>query len=875
MTGVDAGRQLRTVYVSHPASGLGRSNYPVVCEVAGNEIVRCLPFYIPDDVRLYEIPTPFGTFTRPRKDVQMPLAYLWKRRIRSSDRLTHPLLRRCWSHASPNSAGRGSDDYVQITWDDALEIIANKLADIRERYGNMESVLVQADGHGQSGYLHSLHFWGHFLFDKMRERLGTGWWTQLIRNPDSWEGYYWGAKHVWGFNETLGEPYQDAVWDDVLNYAEVVIFSGNDPEATGLGMSGSAGVFMPKWLKSAGKKIIAISPDLNYGAAVLADTWIPIRPNTDAALYLAISYVWIIEDTYAHEYVETRTVGFDEYRKHVLGDDDGIPKTPEWAAAITGVPPYLIRALAREWATKRTSLAVYFGGPKVRGTYSHVAGRLEAYVLAMQGIGLPGRQFLRTGAPSFYRKWLAQVPRYPGVDHHGIAMTPLLEYAIGKGPMSPSFVPRTLASDAILHPPVEWNGNAAALSSSLDQFESYRFPPNDEHPGVRVIWNENGSQAGSWGHGAAWLQALREPSVEFVVGIHPWMEGDIGYSDLILPAQTVFEHPDIMSVSRSDVIAMIYQEQAIDPVGESKSDYEIHRLIAERLGIGDAFPEPEQILAEAYSTTYAAREAGIAWAEFKKRRVVVYDCPTPEEWREIKEQNDFDPDHGGLHWYATRGSGLQTDSGKIEFVSGAISRLAPDSVERPPLARWLGSDEVGQLGDRAMPPLRALTNHPRFRFHVQGDNIPQLREIAKIEVDGYQYEPMWISSSDAAARGIANHDVVLMENARGRILVGARVTERIVQGAVLVEHGAAMDLAELGGEIVDRGGNVNFIAPLPREKYKDNERLEVPEMNVSGFLVSCRPLTPSERSELRDLGSRGRGFDHQSVSRAAGGGDLQ
>ena len=197
----------------------------------------------------------------------------------------------------------------------------------------MEPVLVQADGHGQSGYLQSLHFWGHYLFDMIQQHLGWGWWTQQVRNPDSWEGYYWGAKHVWGFDATLGEPYQDAVWDDVLEHAEMVIFSGNDPEATGLGMSGSIALEMPKWLKRAGIKIVALSPDLNHAAAVHADTWIPIKPNTDAALYLALAHTWIVEDRYDKEYVASHTVGFDEFKRHVMGEDDGTPKTAAWAAA--------------------------------------------------------------------------------------------------------------------------------------------------------------------------------------------------------------------------------------------------------------------------------------------------------------------------------------------------------------------------------------------------------------------------------------------------------------------------------------------------------------------------------------------------------------
>ena len=558
----------KVVYVSHPGSGLARSNFPLVSHVSGSKIVRSLPFYIPDDVRLYEIKTSRGNFSRPKKEVQMPFAFAAKRRVHSSTRVKYPLLRTDWSPDNPNTEQRGKSGYRRISWDQALDIIVDQLKRIREKYGSMEPVLVQADGHGQSGYLQSLHFWGHYLFDMMRERLGWGWWTQQVRNPDSWEGYYWGAKHVWGFDNTLGEPYQDAVWDDVLEHAEMVIFSGNDPEATGLGMSGSIALEMPKWLKRAGIKIVAISPDLNYAAAIHADKWIPVKPNSDAALYFALAHTWIVEGNYDKEYVKTHTIGFDEFKKHVMGEDDGIAKTATWAEKMTGVPAHTIRALAREWASKKTTLSVYFGGAKIRGTLSHLVGRLEAYVLAMQGIGRPGRQFLRTGAPSFYKKSLAQVPRYPEVDRLGIPFNPMIEYAIGHGPKSPVFIPRTLATEAILCPSVEWKSTSAALAKTEDQFKRYHFPPNKDHPGIRMVWNENGSQPGSWGNGYQWLEALRAPRIDFVVGVHPWFENDIPFSDLILPAQTNYEHEDLLAVQRSDILAMFYQAQAIEPVGE-------------------------------------------------------------------------------------------------------------------------------------------------------------------------------------------------------------------------------------------------------------------------------------------------------------------
>ena len=131
---------------------------------------------------------------------------------------------------------------------------------------------------------------------------------------------------------------------------------------------------MPKWLKRAGIKIVAISPDLNYAAAIHADKWIPLKPNSDAALYLRAGAYLDRRGNYDKDYVKTHTIGFDEFKRHVMGEDDGIAKTPAWAEKITGVPAHTIRALAREWASKKTTLSVYFGGPKIRGT-SVASGR--------------------------------------------------------------------------------------------------------------------------------------------------------------------------------------------------------------------------------------------------------------------------------------------------------------------------------------------------------------------------------------------------------------------------------------------------------------------------------------------------------------------
>ena len=115
--------------------------------------------------------------------------------------------------------------------------------------------------------------------------------------------------------------------------------------------------------------------------------------GTDTALAMAIAHVWIIEDTYDKEYVADRTIGFDEFKPYVLGETDGVPKTPEWAAEESGVEARVIRTLAREWAAKRTILSAGARGGEgsaCRTAYGTEWARMMVLLQAMQGLGKPG-----------------------------------------------------------------------------------------------------------------------------------------------------------------------------------------------------------------------------------------------------------------------------------------------------------------------------------------------------------------------------------------------------------------------------------------------------------------------------------------------------
>ena len=210
---------------------------------------------------------------------------------------------------------------MRVSWDEALDILTGELKRQYAQYGPY-SVLSQGDGHGETKIVHGTHG----CQNKLLQMLGG--FTQQIRNSDSWEGSYWGAKHAWGM-EPVGqmEPVCNLV-PDIAENTELLLFWGCDPETTPWAFDGQMASRLVLLVAEIGIECVFVCPDLNYGAAVHADKWIPVMPNTDAALYLAIAYTWITEGTYDKEYVATHTYGFDKFRDYVLGVEDGDAQDP-------------------------------------------------------------------------------------------------------------------------------------------------------------------------------------------------------------------------------------------------------------------------------------------------------------------------------------------------------------------------------------------------------------------------------------------------------------------------------------------------------------------------------------------------------------------
>lgn len=281
---------------------------------------------------------------------------------------------------------------------------------------------------------------------------------------------------------------------------------------------------------------------------------------------------------------------------------------------------------------------------------------------------------------------------------------------------------------------------------------------------------------------------------------------------------------------------------AIPSVGESKSDLEIIELVSEQLGIrNEVVPWASHEEAVKFGFKMSGAANFISWDDFQKKQYWV--APVDPKWAERPT---------GMTWYwkQPRGSKLRTKSGMIEFYCQGLAEHFPSDQERPVVAHYVPSGTMFQESRSTQKakryPYLIVNNHPRWRMHVQGDDITWLREIETCKVrgpDGYQYEPVWIHPVDAAKMGVKQGDIVVVYNDLGAVLGGAYITERIVPGAVSMDHGARLDLISLD-PLIDRGGSVNLLTPRPA-KWPEVPTT-VAEMVVTGYLVDVKKADMQE-----------------------------
>ena len=809
---------------------------PVFVFVKDGKIIRTTPIDLADDdAPSWCIEARGQKFKPQRRATVSPHALSLKSLVYSDKRILYPMKRVDFDpKGERNPRNRGKSGYERISWDEALDIVVGEITRQKKVHGP-GAIAIAAPAHHQWGninyYLSAMQRFGNLIG-----------YTRVDPSPISWEGWYWGAMHHYGNNMRLGTPSFYGTIYDCLENAEQIVFWSSDPEATSGVYAGFEGTERRDWAKKLGLDFIHIDPALTKTAQFLGGKWIPIKPGTDAALAIAIMHEWMVDGTYDKAHVEQRTTGFEEWSAYVLGKEDGIAKTPEWQETKTGVPAKDARSLARVWAAKRTYLAAGglgagFGGACRTETGAQWA-RSVVMMMAMRGWGKPGINFgnLQIGAPqdlNFY---------FPGYSEGGISGDLYnsassvnnycrMPHVLTLNPVLQA-VPRQRLAEAITEGHTEgykWDG-----FSIEGQYAKYSYPKPGYSP-IHMLYRYGSSSFGTVPGSDRLVAAYRHESIEFVVNQSIWMENEAQFADLILPVCTALERNDIaewaspggyMQHSQTQVnhrmIMMLHK--CIEPLGESKSDYQIFLEIMTRLGYGSMFSEGgctelnwcERIF---NSTDLTER---ISWAKFLKKGYYVVPPPAdddrpPVDMRWFVEGRDKDvPEANPLPGQYVDGflKGLPTQSGKFEFVPSSLRRMEKFDPARPAVNRYRndkGDERVVRF------PLQLVTNHPPYSFHTQTDgknSHVSMLDDHRLEVDGYRYWVLKIGQADAGARGLKHGDLVRVHNERASVICAADVSPMMMEGVVRgSESCAVLDLIPSQVGLVDRGGCLNLLTP--------------------------------------------------------------
>jgi trimethylamine-N-oxide reductase (cytochrome c) len=812
----------------------GTNGGPIFVYVKDGRILRTTPIdFDASDAPSWSITARGRTFVPPRRTTLAAHGMCQKSMVYSKSRLLYPMKRVDFDPSGArNPQNRGKSEFERISWDAALDIVANEIR--RAKASGPGAIAVDHGSHHQWGNL------GHYLsaFNRFWNLIGV---TKLMHSPDSWEGWFWGAMHHWGNSLRLGCPEFYGTVEDCLKEAELIVFWSSDPDTT----YGFEGTQRREWAKQLGIQMVHIDPYLNHTAAHLGGKWIAPRPQTDPALAQAICHVWISEGLYDKEFVAKRTTGFEEWKAYVLGESDGVPKTPEWQEAETGVPARDVRALAREWGTKKTYLGAGSWGCGVGGAGRGPTGmqwaRMMTILAAMQGWGRPGCNFgnLQFGAPLDFNFYF---PGYGEGSFSGdLAFSANSANNYQRMPHVVTMSTVRQSIPRIWFPEAVTQGKAAGYITDVSSVQSQFFPffyPSPGHARVEMLYKYGSQLFGTMVAGNRWARAYQHESLKFIVNQSVWKEGETPFADVILPACTVFEKWDIgewynvgagyvhhmYSMNNHRVVSI--QHKCIEPLGESKSDYEIFLAVAGRLGLGAVYSEGGTSELDWCRRVFDSSDLPrhISWRRFlKKGYFVVPADPEParaataNRWyyegrkKDTPEPYPLPSDYVGGYL-----EGLQTPSGKYEFVAQSLKKI--DDPDRPPLNRYIPSYEDAARDPGLVEfPLRLQTAHTRYSYHVMGDDegssLNDVREH-RVRKDGRYYLVARMNRRDAEARGIEDGDLIRLFNRRASVVCAAQLTERLRPGVVSAYPGSAR-YQPVGepGRSTDLGGCVNMLNP--------------------------------------------------------------
>lgn len=677
---------------------------------------------------------------------------------RHPSRVAQPFIRRGWLERGPGAdVMRGQDEYVPVSWKEALDLSAGEFTRVRREYG-CQAIFGGSYGWSSAGRFHHAQSQVHRFLNCI------GGYTASVNT------YSAGAAevilpHVMGSFECARFG---ATWSDIAAATDLIVaFGGMAAKNSNVGPGGIGRHEVRASLTAArarGTQFVLVSPIRDDLPAELGAEWLAVAPGTDVALMLGIAHTLVMEQRHQQSFLQRYCTGFDEFEAYVLGRTDGEAKSPEWAAAICGIDADRIRTLARQMATRTTIVSVSHS--LQRAEHGEQPVWLGMILAAMIGaIGVKG------GGYAYSLGALAQV----GKPRPIVSPPPLPQ---GRNPVK-SFIPVARIADMLLNPGGSFDYNGSTHT----------------YPDIRLIHWAGGNPF----HHHQDLRKLRGAFFrpDTIIVHEPFWTSTACHADIVLPSTVTLERNDIGGVSSDNfVIAM---HQAIEPYASAKNDYEILSELARRLGVESAFTEDRssdewirhmygQLRASLTQAGYPAPEFEEFWAAGE------LELPTRQE--DTLPRFLADP----------QAAPLKTPSGKLEIHSSRIAAFGYDDCPGHPV--WIAPDEWLGVPGRNPHLLQLIANQPRGRLHSQLD-FGAFSQETKIE----GREVMRIHPADAAARGIEDRDVVKVFNRRGAFLAAAQLTVDVRRGVVQVSTGSWYDPVRPadGSDEICVNGNPNTV----------------------------------------------------------------
>jgi biotin/methionine sulfoxide reductase len=677
-------------------------------------------------------------------------------------RIARPAIRQSYLNGAPNHERmRGREPFVEVSWDQALELTSRALADTIKRHGN-SAIYGGSYGWASAGRFHHAQSQIHRFLNTL------GGYTASVNT-------YSGAASEVIIKRVLGTDYGTTMdglidHDDIARHTDLHLAFGGVCLHNNQVVPGGVGAHRDRdcllQAAKAGVEMVNIGPNQDDMPAFTKARWLPVRPSSDAALLLALAHAIETRGRVDRAFLASHSVGYEHFRSYLLGETDGTVKDLEWAAPLCDIAVSELEWLADRLIKARRPL-ITLSLAIQRAEHGEQPYWLGVTLAAMLGVlGLPGGGvglgwgnngrgvYNRRGVPF---KW-GTFPQGRNPIDTAIPVARIVEMLENPGGAY------DYDGDARHYPDIKliyWaGGNPFHHHQDLNRLRAAWCKPDT------IIVNEN-----------VWTATAR-------------------HADIVLPVISQLERNDIACGRDNYILA---SKQAVPSYEDARSDYAIFSDLAERLGQGEAFTEGRdemdwlRVIYEASHHNAAA--AGIALPDFdsfwhQNGPLCLEDQIEPNTF--FIEQFREDP----------TAHPLATPSGKVEIFSDTIASFDYANCPGHPVwldkQEWLGAEQSKRF------PLHLLSPQPRNKLHSQLD-FGRHSKADKID----EREVVRLNPTDASKRGIKEGTLVRLYNDRGACLAIAKISEGLMPGVLTLPTGAWFDPDDKLD--LDRHGNPNAL----------------------------------------------------------------